>query len=579
MKAFCPVCSAGYPIPNDKVKDKGLPVKCKRCGAVFRVFLGDRESIVQSEPTVPKSQWQEAAPKPKPKPVKKKAKKSAAREAAEVKKVVKSTTLDETPDVRAETALPMKEEIPAPPKPELAPAEKPQTKLPVAEVETLADDETSADAEVETDEVERVPEPDFDMPPRLGKKKDDPDTEDDDFLKIDRLGNARPLIIGAVIVGALAVVILVILSIVRESSEVFNTTKKRQEAAEIAYENSKKKLDYLYKFQQGMRAVDAGSVEAYRIAVGWFDKSLAAKAEYLPALAGKADALALLAIEYEKKDGVEEACKLAEEAFAKNDKAPETLRAKASCLLAQGKIEEADRAVQQALTVVEGDSAEDANSNYLLTLIYLQKKDLDKSIYTLKSVIALNPLHFRAHHLLADVYATRRAWRLALDSESKALKLIPNHVEAKRRVELYTEHVSGKLREADLVPGMSAEMGSELDKKTAAKNLQKKIRSAMRRGSTNEALGLINKLLKLGTHTGTAYMLKCRTLLNSGNRNAALDACSVARNYNPDAYYYLGAIYEALGNKTMKETNYRAYLNARPSGAHAAEVRSILGMN
>ncbi len=596
MKAFCPVCSAGYPIPDDKVKDNGLPVKCKRCGAVFRVFPGDRETIVQSEPTVPEAQWREAEPQPKP--AKKKKKTSAARESEEAKKVVKSTALDEKP-VPPEPPLPMKEEIPAPaevapePEPEVAPEPEPEPEpapeperepepepeMVVAEAEELAEDELTAYAEVEAVEVERAPQTDFDMPPRLAKKKADQEFEDDDFMKVDRLGNLRPFLIGAAIVAVAAVIVVVILSIVRESGEVLNNVKKRDEAAQVSYEDAKKKLDYATKFQNGQRAMDAGSVEGYVAAVEWFDKSLAAMAEYLPALAGKATALALAAVEYEKADGVDEACKLADEALAKNEKAAEALRAKAACLLAQGKLDEADQSIQRALTAVEGDNAEDANSNFVLALIYVAKKDLDKSMYTLNSVIALNPLHFRAYHQLADVYATRRAWQLALDAEKKALSINSHNEEAKRRIEFYNEQLSGKLKETALVPGMSAEMGSELDKKNTAESLQEKIRSAMRRGSTNEALGLINELLKLGTHTGVAYMQKCQLLVNSNQRDAALDACSVARNYNPDAYYFLGALYEIQGNTQMKETNYRAYLNARPNGAHAAEVRSILGMN
>ena len=586
MKAFCPVCSAGYPIPDDKVKDNGLPVKCKRCGAVFRVFPDNRETIVQSEPTVPEAQWREAEPQPKP--AKKKKKSSAARESEEAKKVVKSTALDEKP-VAPEPSLPMKEEIPAPaevvPEPEPEPVREPEPEpepepeMVVAEAEELAEDEQTAYAEVEAVEVERPPQTDFDMPPRLAKKKADQEFEDDDFMKVDRPIGIRTFLIGAVIVAVVAVIVVVILSIVRESGEVLNNVKKRDEAAQVSYEDAKKKLDYATKFQNGQRAMDAGSVEGYAAAVEWFDKSLVARAEYLPALAGKASALALAAVEYEKADGVDEACKLADEALAKNEKAAEALRAKAACLLAQGKLDEADQSIQRALTAVEGDNAEDANSNYVLALIYVAKKDLDKALYTLKSVIALNPLHFRAYHQLADLYATRRAWQLALDAENKALSINSHNEEAKRRIEFYNEQLSGKLKETTLVPGMSAEMGSELDKKKTAESLQERIRSAMRRGSTNEALGLINELLKLGTHTGTAYMQKCQLLVNSNQRDAALDACSVARNYNPDAYYFLGALYEIQGNTAMKEQNYRAYLLARPNGNHAAEVRSILGMN
>ncbi|MHA1568751.1 MAG: tetratricopeptide repeat protein, partial [Alphaproteobacteria bacterium] len=323
--------------------------------------------------------------------------------------------------------------------------------------------------------------------------------------------------------------------------------------------------------------VVAGTVEAYQRALEWFDESLAARADYLPATAHKAEILALLSIEHNLYEGVADACRLADLAVneAPNDAA--ALRAQAACLLAIGKTRKADKVIHQALTAVEGDAYEDADSNYLLALIYLKRRQLDEAIYTLDSAVALYPLHFRAYYLLADAYASKREWGKATKAINEALSLIPEHVGARERAEDYQAQLSGAAREAALVPGMREELGSEMNKKEKGDALVKKIRSAIARRSINEGLGLINDLLKLGTHTSTAYMLKCQLLVGHGAYEAAINACSIARNHSTTAYYYLGAAYEAVGNQEQKKRNYQAYLNAQPNGAFANEVRSILG--
>jgi predicted Zn finger-like uncharacterized protein len=357
-----------------------------------------------------------------------------------------------------------------------------------------------------------------------------------------------------------------------------NNLAKRNEASQIQQEEDRKKLDYRLKFQTALDELKPGSPAAYQKAIETLDQSLAAKPDFYQATAEKALLLALLDIEYGKTEGVDNACTLAQQAVEREPKVPYALRAMAACDLAKDKLGEAEKTVHDAIVVKEGDELEDAESNYLLAHVYLKKNARDKAEFALQSSIAENPLNFRAHHLLADVYASQKKWQLALESEEKALKLIEDNADAKRRIELYQSNLRGDLAQTGAVTGLPAEVGADMDKKAKAKELALRIEQAMRKGSSNEALGMVNELLKLGVMNGEAMLAKCRIMLNSNQYAAAVESCGAARSVNPDAHYFLGAAYEAMGNKSSANDSYQAYLNSRPNGSHAAEVRSILGI-
>jgi len=678
MKAVCPVCTSAYPVPDDKVTAKGLPVRCLKCGAVFRTYPGRNEAVVEKPPTNPEFLTPKpAAPEPsKPVPAKpmeagksktketpaesrpapaqppvpdQTAAAAAARESRAKKKVVRSTRLDEPASgVKQEDDRPESPAWAQPPdypeiKPKAArvgknftaaeppakkkaqpPREEPQARpsftdledeeLPEAQAIPLDEEEPIKVRKPAREKPTRVAVAQYDPEKSAGKRRAFREMEEEDLDGLDKSlkkllakpkktkadrdgadhehdeevfkkatkfgGDMRRYLKPALIISGCVLVVMIIIaiySLVHESEKALNNAKKQGEASQIAQEEAKRQMDYLDKYQKGLRAIESGGALDYTNALNELDQALAARPDYVPAQAAKAEISALLAIEYEQTDKMDAACPLAEQAIGKMPKAPNVLRAQATCRLAQGQIEEADKIAHEALVAVEGDQAEDALTNYLLARVFLAKKDKEKAIYTLNTAISQNRLFFRALHLLADLYASDKKWQDAFDAESKALNLFPENNAAKQRLELYNLRLSGELKQAEQVPGMKAELGADIDKQTQGKELVKQIDAAIRRGSTNEALGLINDLLKLGTQNGAAHSRKCEIMLKRGNYQAAVEACTIARNYSPDAYYYLGAAYEALGNEAMKKTNYQAYLNARPKGSHAAEVRSILG--
>ncbi len=419
---------------------------------------------------------------------------------------------------------------------------------------------------------------------RFGAKKKAPLPEGEDsaaFPGLPRSSDSR-FLWKYIVVGAAAVVLIAsifaILTLAREGKRAYDNLQKRNEASQMVQDKNRQDLDYQNQFNTGLHDLDAGTVAAYEAAIASFDRSLKAKADYRPPLAWKAELLALLAIEHEKVDRLAEGCQLADKALAAGPKAADALRAKAACLLGSDKAEDAVKLVQQAIIASENDAVEDAESNYVLALIHLKQKDLDKAVDALKAVVAANPLHFRGHYLLADALASKKLWPDAVAEATKAVQLQQGHLAAKQRLADYQAQATGANAQAGAVPGLREELGAEMDKKAKSTKLLAEARAAMNRGATNQALGLLNEVMALGVHAGQAYMLKCQLYVNSGNYAAAIEACSAARNYSADAYYFLGAAYEAMGNDALKRENYQAYLYARPDGRYANDVRSILGV-
>ncbi len=391
----------------------------------------------------------------------------------------------------------------------------------------------------------------------------------------------RPSMKALLALGLLAIVatIVVVAVMVRDQwHDMQRNAAKRQEAAQVQQEQAKQKLDYHAKEQEAARALEAGTPAAYQQAIDLLNQALAAKADSNEAIAMKAMLLELLAIEYNKTDGVDEGCKLSAAAGEAEPKAPYALRAMGACELAKDQPDDAEKTLHEAIVAKEDDPLDDAESNYILALLYVKKNDRGKAEFTLNSVVAQNPLHFRGFHLLADVYASQKKWQPALDAEEKAFKLSPDSADAKRRIEFYQSQLRGDMKQTAAVPGLPAEVGSDIDKKAQAKELLLRIDQAMRKGATNEALGMINELLKLGVMNSEAMMRKCSLMIRGSQYQAAVEACNAARTYNPEANYYLGAAYEALGNKAGATDAYQSYLSARPTGRYADEVRSILGI-
>ena len=648
MKATCPICAATYPVPDDKLRGKarGLPVRCKNCGAVFRAFETKGNETVQSPPTIAPWSQGHIGPATPPPQIAKPALhdlEPAARETTTPHKVVRSTFIDQPipdlenpvlpptkptptitrqdegtlPEVVAKPETPTKPAVAKPspldvPRPE--PAEpltfepEPSTPEPAPEqlvmsglIDKPADalqkplpsipeapspkpepaepkPEPPAPAEPLTFEPEpSTPEPapdyyldDIDEPrtsyadeefdddapsSNYGDSDDDDiDIHDDDFLKVTRFGEI-PKSTQYLVIGVVAAVVLALayfmLFVNREVDDVNTGVASRNRQAAITHEKGREKLDFQGKYLKGRHLGELGTETAYRKAIELFGDSLAVKANFTPAVAAKALTMALLAVEYAQADALQPACKLAAQAMKQNPEAAYSLRAQAACELAAGKATTADVALQKALTAAEGDDHEDAESNYVRALLYLGAGDVAKAEFTLDGAISQNPNHFRILHRRAALHAQKERWAKAVGLEEKALDLLsPTHNlhqdaidEAKQRLAKWQNQEQVAVAALTMPEQPEPEATPEPDKKAQ----------------------------------GRDHLKRCRAMLNSNNYQAAIGACSTATNYSPDAYYYLGAAYEASGNAAAKKQYYQAYLNARPDGRFASEVRSILG--
>jgi predicted Zn finger-like uncharacterized protein len=716
MKASCPICASGFPIPDDKIagRVRGLPVRCTKCGAIFRAYEGLRESTVQSEPT--QAPWTEGhrGPLPDGPRVKKPSMHQldpTARETNSRRKIVRSTFIDQPipalddrseplavpanaptependgslpeiepqtaasapPPATDETAEPLREAEPeraapakpsaldaplptrpAPfdpasllvdtpePEPEPEPAEPAQqTELelqPAAKPEPLAPPEAAPKEKPASKkrskkrkakpkpiaapiveppaEPEPVPDPEpgpknlqypwegeqsleetviEDMmagpaPERPGRRAPDyfvddehdqrapfadEDIHSDEFLRVKRFGEV-PKTVQWVVIGLVSLVVLgmafFFIQTNRDAGDNAKLTSQRNEAAALEQERNRQKIDFVGHFQKAERLVMLGSEDAYRGASSLLSDALRVRSDFWQAAALRAEVLGLLAAQYASAGADVQSCALAEEALRGGPDQAAALRAKAACELAGTKTGEAQKTLTAALEVPGSDPAQDANTHYLLAIVHLKGGSAKLAGEALDLSIKENPLSFRALHDRAAMYADLSQFKQAIDAEKRALALL-SEANADHGPSLQTAKLRLTNWATKLPVDVAGITGAD-EKKAASKKIMEQLKTA--RGG--EVMKLLNNLIALGDKAGYAHFRKCQIFLQSGNYDQAVASCEAARRYSPEAYYFLGAAFEALGNMSMRRQYYESYLNAAPGGRHASEVRSILG--
>ncbi|MDP8225999.1 MAG: zinc-ribbon domain-containing protein [Candidatus Lernaella stagnicola] len=646
MKATCPICTATYPIPDEVLRGKeaGLPVRCKKCGAIFRAYEDERPPTIQSPPTA--APWSEGLVGPTDiEPDIEKPSihnlEPSARETSGARRVVRSTYIDrpipdldrpprkpeppevsesswddhgELPDLVDEPAPsaepkappepvkpPPLDVPPPPPKPsplsskseqlvmtDLIPPERtaaeepppepepepPRVETPTPEPTPPAPPEPEPSAEEVTFE-ERSPErepdfyiddEDFAEPERpfgadLFPDEDDDDDIDihsDEFLQIRRFGtiskNTQLLLLAAV---ALVVVLLgyYFLTVTRQVDDAHVNLAARDKDSAASHEESRAKLDYRGNYLRGRRCAEIGTEPAYKEALALFDAALRVRPDFVPALAAKAMTLGMLAAQYGQTAKADPACAAAKQAMERNDTFAFTQRAQAACEMASHRLPEAQNALQGALAAAEGDDHEDAETNYVLAMVYLAQNNAGQAAATLDTAISQNPHHFRILHLRADLHAQKEQWSEAIALEKQALALLdpehPAHLSALRQT---------KERLAQWEKGSKAVALTEPTPKPV------------------EPAPVPTPVPAVKDKPPVANsMAQCRSALKRSDFQAAIAACSEARSVNSDAYYFLAAAYEATSNQALSKQNYQSYLQHRPNGRYAGEVRSILG--
>jgi len=441
------------------------------------------------------------------------------------------------------------------------------------------------------EEEERWPElseeiPEEESAEEIGETQDQTDgqpAEDefsDEFLKVRRFGDPKRLavIAGLAVLGIMLIVVLAKVVGKFKSAEVEQPTPV---AASTPVEPQPKKHDP-ERFTQALEAAKPGGAENYRHAVKLLDEVLAVDPEYTPAIGAKAYCLALLAIDHQQTEGVPEACELAERAVNLDAKAPMALRAKAACLLASDRLAEAEKMVQQAIAAQTDDELADAESYFLLSLVYQRRQAEDKALAMANTAIEHNPLHIQAYHQKSRLHAKRKEWSEAKLAEQKALvQLDENLADNRPAVAMFKENIAEyqkmieKHRAQTTLTADATAGGNTYDEK---KKLSDQLLAKLWEAETpREALTITDELLVLGIYTGRANLKKCELLNNLSRYREAIQVCTAATSFSSKAYWHLGGAYEQLDDQEKKKQSWETYLKMAPNGPYAAEIRRLLG--
>jgi len=249
-------------------------------------------------------------------------------------------------------------------------------------------------------------------------------------------------------------------------------------------------------------------------------------------------------------------------------------KALATCNWGKGKLNEAEKALKEAMTIQDSSITDQSTFYLLLARIYLDKKDIAKAISAVENSLKINGLSFSGNHILAKIYAVKSDWANAVKFEEAALSIIKDHPEATANLQDYKNHLEGKAE----TPSPSEVATKTGEKKEGEEGnydeLMKKAKAARHSGNNQAALKYLNEALKAKPGSGDAKLLMGWAYLDMGDYSKAEEIFSSMK--SGSAYYGLGSLYQSQGKKAQAIQAYEHYLSVAPNGHEAEEVRSIL---
>ncbi len=211
----------------------------------------------------------------------------------------------------------------------------------------------------------------------------------------------------------------------------------------------------------------------------------------------------------------------------------------------------------------------------LAALSYKEKRAKVRMIESLKSALARDASNVRAHMELAEYYAAKKKWEDALKEAQTAVKISQNHEGAQNAVQVYSAKL--KAGPEEKVLGGKSELSTLQQKKIKYKKHLRMAKSRRKGGDYNGAIGQLMKADKLLPGTSAVAQELGWVYLSTGSTQASIDSFSkAAKAGSAWAYYGLGAAYQAKGDKANAKTNYETFLKLKPNASAAQEVQSIL---
>jgi predicted Zn finger-like uncharacterized protein len=397
-----------------------------------------------------------------------------------------------------------------------------------------------------------------------GTSYPDEELDDDEFdeFKVQNRPSTKILV---VVIGVICL-IAVALYIKHITGEVFSTLDQVEDKLDTGEKVAKDWVPnptrvfaiYGTGIANQLKDTDKTAREAKRI----FAQVLAAEESHIGARARLAELDIITGMRSDAgSELAEQGCKEAGALYEKHSGDPNVLRALATCLLRLGRFEKAEQVAMESIRIKQDDQLVDGEGYLLRGRILSAAGNVKDAEEALEAAVKLNNQIFLTHHLLAQLAATKGKFDHAVQHETLAMQISPNHKEGREKLAKYRKKAGTK----DDAP--AEEPKDDWISKSKALRSQ---------GKYSEALRALDSAIKENPGSTTAHNMKGRMLLESSPAKAAEHFEAAARSGSSEAYYFLGAAHQTAGNNAQAKAAYQAYMRSAPNGRFASEVRSIL---
>lgn len=334
-------------------------------------------------------------------------------------------------------------------------------------------------------------------------------------------------------------------------------------------------------YYDGLVAYNLSTEADYLKAKSLFENALTLNENMAVAHSALAETLIQIGIGLADGQALEDGAKHAKTAIELDPGLPGPLRALGNKALAAGDISEAQEYVDKAVLLDPNDGF----THLLQGQVFLKNKQPELAVESLKLARSNNPLLLQANFLLAQLYATKRDWDLAIRYAKAAVQINPAHPDAVRYLQMYNEQAE-YAKHPEIVRRETAELGpapppiqNPIDQVDSFESLMWSGRSLKGKGALWEAVGKFRKAVELKPDHCEARTALGFTYYDLNQPKASMNEFQIAlksSNSCPQAYLGMAAIQQDDDNKEEAIQNYETYLRLSPSGKDSAEVRAIL---
>ncbi len=263
------------------------------------------------------------------------------------------------------------------------------------------------------------------------------------------------------------------------------------------------------------------------------------------------------------REAVKDECEAASALAAQTPVSASAGRARATCEYAKKRYGPALTAANTLLSAF-GKSPDDAETHLLIGRIHQANRRWDHALESYDRAAQLSPRMFEARHLAAEVRATRRDLKAAIDAETAALAIFPQSAAAAKKLAEYKASMKP-------VEGETEDAGSD-DAFTQYYQTAVRLRND---GRTAEAAAQLDQAIALRPNA-SLLLTKARWVADTDPTGALEAAKRASAAGSDEAWYWIGSLESRAGRTGNAIAAYEAYLARNPGGSYAGEARSAL---